>query len=215
MPLFVRAALAFLPLSAYFFALGIWQGGTRPRVVSGAKDFGMLSLGLGGLIAFGPLGQVAVDSLFPKPSLAAWMAVASFVGLVAMAWSLRARRRMVVYRVEAEPLDRALNSAMAATCGRVSRTVLGIEDVEGNRGITVDRGRFRVAVIEAHGDHPEALIAALGPVLARSLAEASAPPSRLPWLWFSLSSASAAIPTALALLTRPEVRAAIRRMGGG
>ncbi len=151
MPLSVRAALAFLPLSAYFFALGIWQGGTRPRVVSGAKDFGMLAFGLGGLIAFGPLGQVAVDAVFPRPSVAAWMAVASLVGLLAMAWSLRARKRLVIYRVEADPLDHA-----ARPTRRWRRPAAGVSrpaPCRGYRGTPVraiaeasppvDRGRFR------------------------------------------------------------------------
>ena len=162
----VRMALAFLPLAAYFSVLGVWQSGRRPRVVSGPRDFALLAFGLGGMIAFGPLGEAVIVSVFRRPSLAAWLAVASLVGLLALLAAARARKRLVVYQVEAADLDLALGRAMEFVAGDATRTLHGYEDVPGRRGVTVEVGRrLRFGVVEAHGDRPEALIEAIRPEL--------------------------------------------------
>lgn len=213
----VRMALAFLPLASYFFVLGVWQGGARPRVVSGPRDFALLAFGLGGLIAFGPIGQFLVAAVFPAPTFAAWLAVASLVGLLAMVAAIPTRTRLVVYHVEAPDLAQALGRAVERVTGPATRTLRGFEDGPSHRGVTVEFGhRLRFGVVQAYGQRPEALIEAIRPALAEELRGVVVRPTRLATIWFGLSCAVIlAIPLALALLARPEVRAAIRRMGGG
>ncbi len=210
-----RMGLALLPLAAYFFTLGIWQSGKRPRVIAGTTDFGLLAFGVGGLIAFGPVGQVVVGTVFPRPSLPAWLAVASLVGLLAMIAAIWTRKRLVVYNVEAADLDRALGQAMGDVSESTLRTVQGFEDISGRRGVTVEtHRRLRVATIEAHGERPEALIQAIYPALIKRLSVVESPATRLAAIWFALSCATLTIPMSLALLARPEVRAALQKLGG-
>ena len=215
MPVSVRVALAFLPMSAYFFAIGLWRGGPRPRVVSGSLDFGLLAFGLGGLIAFGPVGQMVVGLVFPRPGVSAWMAVASLLALLALIRVRRFRTRLVVYNVDPPALIEALGLAMTTSSGPPRRTVLGFEDASSSRGVTLDLNRSRVAVLDAHGDDPESLIDALRPSLALALSSVPPRPSRLSWIWFALSTISAAIPAVVVLLSRDEVRAALKRLRGG
>ncbi|MDB5352312.1 MAG: hypothetical protein JWN86_3559 [Planctomycetota bacterium] len=211
----VRLALALLPLAAYCFVLGVWQSGKKPRIIAGPADFGLLAFGLGGLIAFGPVGQLVVGMVFPRPSLPAWLAVASFEGLVAMIVAIRTRKRLVVYNVEAADLDRAVGLAMESIAGTASRTVRGFEDIPGHRGVTVEVSpRLRIGVMESHGEQPERLTEAIHPVLLARLSEVPSRTTPLAVVWFSLSFVALLIPVSVALMARPEVRAVIRRLGG-
>jgi hypothetical protein len=209
-------AQALVPLALYFFILGKWHSGSRPRLVTGASDFGVLALGLGGPIAFGPVGEFLVDFLFPRESLAAWLAVASGVGLLALVGSTRARRRLVVYHVEGHALTAAIGVALDRITGPVHQTLHGFEDTKGQRGLTVEVGsRLGFGVVEAYGENPESLIDRIRPELKATLSSVSSRSSRLATLCFGLSFATIAILCAsTAYLTRSEVRAVVRRIVG-
>lgn len=207
----VRVVLAFLPLAIYFFVLGYWQSRPKPRVVSGALDFGMLAFGLGGLVAFGPVGQFLVGAVFPQPSLAAWVAVASFVGLLAMLGVIPARTRMVVYHVEEHDLEHALFAAFERIEGSVTPTLHGFENVKSRRGVTVEIGRrLRSAVIQAHGDQPGHLIESLRHALVEKLDGVQARLSRMAGIWFGLCLGTLlSIPILAYLVSHPEIQATL------
>jgi hypothetical protein len=212
----VRMVLAFLPLASYFGLLGKWQNGKRPRVISGPRDFLLLAFALGGLIAFGPVGQILVSTVFPRPSLSAWMAVASLTSLLAMVGASRARKRLVVYHVEADELDHALGRAMESVAGFTTRTIHGYEDVLGRRGVTVEIGRrLRFGVIEAYGEGAESLIVAVRPALISQLATVSPRPSHLGTILYALGCATFVLPIAAVVISRPDVQAALRKIRGG
>lgn len=81
--------------------MGVWQSGRSPRVVSGPLDFGLLVMGLGVLIAFGPIGSVLVRVIpgAKPPGLA--LTLAATWALLALFWLPRTARLLVVYNVEA------------------------------------------------------------------------------------------------------------------
>ena len=211
-----RLALALVPLALYFFILGKWHSGSRPKLVTGAIDFGVLALGLGGPIAFGPVGEFLIDFLFPRESLAAWLAVASGVGLLALIGSTRARRRLVVYHVEGHVLTAAIGVALERITGSVHQTLHGFEDTKGQRGLTVEVGsRLGFGVVEAYGENPESLIDRIRPELNTILSQVWLPQTRLATLWYGLSCATVAVLCASsAYLTRFEVWSLIRRVTG-
>lgn len=221
-----RLALALLPLAGYFFALGVLNSGRRPRVISGAADFALLSLGLGGLLAFGPVGGACVRWIFPRETLAAWMAVGAFVGLVAMFGVTRTRARLLVYHASGDDLRRAIGRAMARVAGVATPTLHGFEDVARGRGIRVEVGRvLGSASIEAYGTHPESFAETLMPALREELSGEPATSSRWSTFWFGLAclttmivlilvlvrtTAASAVP---ARLTRPD--RVTRQLPGG
>ncbi len=218
----LQVALVVGPLAAYFAALGILQGGRRPVVVPGAVDFLLLAGGLGGLLVFGPVGMVLVRTLFPAPSVWAWLALVSAYGLFLMVWSPRTAHRLVVYRVRPEELRRVVREALLVLPGAYSPTVRGFEDREHGRGLTVEAsGWLRAGTVEGYGYEAEALIATLGPILrrrSRELSEESAAPA-LAAVWFGLSLVTVLIPFVATLLRRPQVldalRALMERLRGG
>lgn len=213
----VRLLLALLPLVGYFLLLGTWHSGRRAKVVPGPLDTGLLGIGLSGLIAFGPVGSIIVERIFPRPSLAAWLAVASLVGLIVLYAIAHSRRRMVVYHVNVEILNRALEQAMTTLAGPVQKTLQGFEDPIDGRGVNVEFGRWLgYAVIEAHGANAESLADALVPVLSSKLLGQDSPTTRLAMLWYGLACGMAAfLALSVAIMTRPEARTLIRRISGG
>jgi hypothetical protein len=210
MSLAVHVALAVGPLAAYFATLGVLQGGRRPVVVPGPLDFGGLAVGLGGLIVFGPVGNVLVNWLFPAPSVWAWLALASGYGLIVLLLAPRAGGRVVVYNVEPEILRGALHASMARMAGGFAPTVEGYEDAVRGLGVRADAGRLRAATIEAYGAEPERLIAELAPVLREHLATVESRPSRLAPAWFALATLTVLLPFAGLLLSRSPVIEAVR-----
>lgn len=210
----VHVALAVGPLAGYFATLGVLQGGRRPVVVPGALDFALLAVGLGGLIVFGPLGHVLVLLLFPSPSLWAWLALASAYGLATLLGAPRSGRRLIVYNIEAAALRDVLRDALLRLPGSFSPTVRGFEDPELRRGLLVETSRLRAGTVEAYGDAPERLIAALGPLLRDRLAAFEARPSRLAPVWFALATLTALLPFAGLLLSRSPVIEAVRNWLG-
>jgi hypothetical protein len=220
MPSGVRLVLATLPLGIYFFVLGAWRCGRSPRVVSGPLDFGLLAFGLGGLVAFGPIGELLVDRLFPEPSVWAWLALASTLWLLALLWAPRAARRVIVYNVEPETLRKAVADGLLALPGQFAPTLRGYEDRESGRGLAVEVGRAHTATVEAYGQRPDLLAAEVASLLRERLLEApTAKPVGASWPWFALSSAALVIPWVGLVLSRPIVRAALQefltRIRGG
>ena len=212
----IRLLLALLPLAGYFALLGMLHAGRRPKIVAGPADFGCLALGLGGLIAFGPLGGLIVDTVFPRPNLPAWLAMASLVGLLAMMGASRARTRFVVYNVSGQALTDAIGRVMEAIAGPVTATLHGYEDAKGRRGVTVEIGPILGwGIVSAHGEAPEALIDAVRSALKARLDTPRRIRSSLVALWFALAGVTLAVLfIATTLMTRDEVRAAVRKIGG-
>lgn len=218
----MRVALVVGPLAAYFAALGVLQGGRRPVIVPGPWDALLLACGLGGLLVFGPIGELLVRRLFPAPSLWAWLALASAYGLILLVWIPRTSRRLVIYRIRPEDLRRVVREALLALPGAYAPTVRGFEDREHGRGLTVEASHWlRSGTIDAYGRDPEALITAIGPILrdrTHKLADEPAAPT-LAVVWFGLAMLTVLLPFATILMSRPQVldalRALLDRLGGG
>lgn len=212
----MRLALALLPLAGYFFVLGRWHSGRRPKVVSGPLDLGLLAFGLGGLIAFGPVGEFVVNRVFPRPTVSAWLAMASLVGLLSLIAAARARRRIVVYHIEIDSLTDAIGRAMEDLVGPTRRTLNGFEGVKIPTAVTVEMGRrLGCAIVEAHGDRPEILAESLAPLLAANLSGARGPATRLATLWFGLACGTMIVlGVTTTLMVRPLARGAVQTVGG-
>ena len=216
----VQLLLTAGPLACYFLVLGLWRSGPSPRVVAGPVDFALLAFGVGGLVAFGPIGHWLVARLFPAPSLWAWMAVVTALWLAALLWAPRTARRLVVYHVDPAAFDAALAGALGDLPGQFAPTLRGFEDAKSGRGVAVERGaRARTITIEAYGSRPEALIAALAPGLRARLRGTSPPRSRALAGWFVLAALTLLAPLAALVMSRPQVRAALwavfQRLRGG
>jgi hypothetical protein len=187
------------------------HGGRHPQVVSGPVDFALLSLGLGGLIVFGPFGQALGKILFGKPTALGWLTMASGLLLVAILTSRRAWRRVVVYHVDPATLDRAVLASLAQLPGRFQRTVNGYEDASRKQAIVVESSsRWMTATIEAHGHEPERFVHDLHAHLRRQFRAAPAPPTRLGWTLLALSTLTMLLPSIVWLLGQPHARAALR-----
>jgi uncharacterized membrane protein (GlpM family) len=74
---------------------------------------------------------------------------------------------------------------------------------------------LRFAVVEAYGEGAERLIDAVQPALVAQLSSITPRPSHLGSIWYALGFATLALPLATALLARPEVQAALRKIRGG
>ncbi len=216
----VRLALALVPLATYFFVLGSWQSGRKPKMVAGPIDFGLLSFGLGNLLAFGPVGQFVVYRVFPAPSLFAWLTVAAFVALVSLFLAPRTAHRLVIYHVSDDDLRRAVWDALEKIEGDFDPTVTGFEDRRAGRGVRIEVGkRLNFGVVEGYGDRGERLIALLAPRLNLRLRDADSRPSLLATFWVVLGSLTMIVPLSSLLLGRTAMSAAIRavfdRLRGG
>src|SRR4051812_23613728 len=78
----LQQVLTFVPLAAYLYLLAIWQAGRSPRVVRGSTDVGLLALGVGGMVLFGPFGQTLARILFREPTTPQWMTLGLLAILV-------------------------------------------------------------------------------------------------------------------------------------
>ncbi len=215
-----QVALAAGPLAFYLAVLAAWQGGRHPRVVSGVLDFGLLAVGVGGLLTFGPFGQVVARALFGKPNLLDWLTLISGEGLIATVLARRALRRLAVYCVDSETLNRSLREVLDRGPGRFVATLGGFEDRAEARGIAVEvTPRSRAAVIVAYGREPEELINELAPRLEERLRGVSMPPSPLSWILSGLWGLTTLAFLAGCFLAQPQARAALRallqRLNGG
>ena len=203
------------PLAVYLLSLGTWLAGRRSRVVAGWLDFACLAFGLGGLLSFGPIGHFLVHTLFPGPSLYAWLALPSMLFLAVMLGLPRASRRVVVYNITPDRLAAAVSLAAAALSGDFRPTVRGFEDAAGHRGFVVDPSpRLRTAVLDAYGQQADDLADSLARSLRRELQGVATGPAPLAWVWIGTAALIVMVPLALRLASRPQVRAMLRSIWG-
>jgi hypothetical protein len=204
-------ALSVGPLAYYFAVLAVWQGGRHPRVVPGRIDFALLAFAVGGLAAFGPCGEIAARMLFGKPRSADWLVIASAVALAAMYLGRRSGQKLVVYHVDPETLEQAMQKVCDEDPGHFVRTLRGFEDRAEGRGVSVEANpALRAALVHAFGPRPEAMIRDLIPRLRRELERVDAPRSRLGLIFWGLAALTAAIPLFGAVLVRFRAREVFR-----
>lgn len=204
-------ALTVGPLGFYLWVLALWQSDRHPRVVRGLVDFALLAFGVGGLLAFGPFGQLAVRMLSRKPDLLDRMVLLSGLGLWASVLAHRSLRRLVVYQVDPESLIGTLAAVLSRTEGRFVRTLGGFEDLNTPRGLRIDFTRpLRCAVVEAYGRDPEGLIADLRPRLRDRLRGTTNGPSSVALALYGCSILVMLVPLLGLFLTQPRAREAFR-----
>ncbi len=214
MTLAAQIALAATPLSAYFYMLALFQSGRRPRVVSGPLDLLLLAIGVGGLVAFGPVGQVVIARVV-GPGATAWH-WAIWVVLLAV-WTLAfsgwTGRRLAIYNIDRAGLDGAVRDALSRIDGDFRPTLRGYEDGGRELGVTVQvSARFLAGAVEAYGSHPEALIGALEPRLREALARIPRRPSRVAHALYGLACLVMLLPVGGFLMTNTRAREAVRLM---
>jgi hypothetical protein len=205
----VQLVLTVAPLALYFYLLAIWQAGRHPRVVAGALDVTLLGLGVGGLVLFGPFGQMLARILFGRPEPLHWLLLILASILVISSLARRSGRRLVIYRIEADALEPALRDVFEPD-GFI-RTVDGYEDRAHARGVRIDVApRWHSAVVEAYGRDPDALIVEFGPRLRERLRTVPVRSTDVAIFFFGLSALTMLIPLTGYLLTQPRARAALR-----
>ena len=210
-----RLLLATVPLTAYLIRLGLWRGGRTPRVVVGAVDLGWLAFGLVGLFSFGPIGDALISALFPEPNLWSRLVLASSWGLVSLLLGPWASRRLVIYNVVARAVGPAVRSAIDELDGEFVPTLEGFEDAEAGRGVRLQAGTgSSTVVVEAYGRDPAGLIAVLAPAIRDRLGDAARPASLTRVVWFAFSGLTLLVPLLGLLLSRPQVRGALRALLG-
>lgn len=181
--------LSSTPLACYFWVLAIWHGGRHPRVVKGTTDLALLLFGVGGLLTFGPFGRTIVQRAFGEPSLSAWLAMLSAVCLAATFWGRRAARRLVIYHIDPETLDRVLVDALQLSAGQFRRILGGFEDRAGTNALSVEASRrMQYAVIEARGNDTERVLNELRRTLETQVQAVKTGPSPVAWWLLALSA---------------------------
>ena len=122
----LQITLTATPLAAYFYILGVLHSGRRPRLVAGPVDVGLLAMGLGGLVAFGPFGRAVLGRIVGEPAgPVAWSIWLALIGLWSLVLAGSASLRMTIYHVSPDELDRAVREALARLDGGFSRTLRG------------------------------------------------------------------------------------------
>lgn len=207
--------LALAPLALLFLIVGSWRIRPRPVVLSGHSDFLLLAFGLGGLIVLGPIGEVLVRSIFPAPTIWAWLAIASFYLLLVLLWLPRSHRRMVIYNLDPASVASVVSSALSARpdLGVFQPTMHGFEEASHRRGIRVERGLGgQTTVVESYGEGALLLTSALLLELRSRLAKTptKARNQLLGMAWLTLAVATIIAPFAASLIDRPRVVAALR-----
>jgi hypothetical protein len=210
----VQIALTATPLAAYFYVLGLFHGGRRPRLVSGPADVGLMAFGLGGLVAFGPFGRSVLARLVGNEvGLLGWSIWVAMVVLWSMVLAGSATLRLTIYHLSPEELDRAVREALQGVGGRFTRTIHGFEDAGRGTGITVKSlPKLRAGAIEAYGKDPEALIAELQPRLFEALAKYPQNPSRISHAMFGLACLAMLVPVIGYFRSIPRAQNALRTL---
>lgn len=197
----VHLLLTFSPLAFYFFLLGVWQSGRDPRLIPGPLDFGLLGFGIGGFLAFGPIGQFLAGLLLDSSGWPVRLVLLTILAGLAFFLSTRAHRRLVIYGVDPLTLDRALRQVLGELPGNFERTLRGFEDRPQGRGVIVEVTPWlRAAEVIAYGRDPETLISALGLALRPRLRGPTSGRSTVARGWFALSALTLAGPVARLLL---------------
>ena len=210
----MQIALTATPLAAYFYALGVFHGGKRPRMVPGPVDVGLLAFGLGGLVAFGPFGRAVLGRLVGvEVGPVAW---ALWIGVVAL-WSLvlagSASLRVTIYHIDAKDLEKAVSDALRQLPGSFSPTLNGYEDGVRGSGIAIKPLRFlRSGAVEAYGREPEVLIRELKPKLREVLSHRSQRASGVSHAMFGLACLTMLVPVAGYFAANPRAKGALRSL---
>jgi hypothetical protein len=210
----VQLALMVSPLTLYLYVIVVWQSGRRPRVVAGPVDFAWLLFGLSGLVLFGPVGRLLLGraTSLGAPSVWAWLALLSSLGLVAVPWLPRSFRRLVIYNIDRDALDLALRTALQSLPGEFVPTLRGFEDRLNHRGLWVELTPWsRTAVLEAYGSDPEGFVSLVAAGLESALRPVHTRPSPVAWALLGLCLAFIG-PILIVLLGRPQTRAALRAL---
>ena len=220
MSLSLQYLLTVGPLGFYLWIVAFWHSGNRPRVVNGLLDFTLLTLGVGGVIAFGPFGKMVVRRFFDRPDVFDWLAIVSALGLVATIFAIRSVHRLVVYHVRANDLFSALDDVLLTLDLPFVRTIHGYEDPSRTRGLRVEVTRsLGCVVIEALGSDPEGLIRQVRKCLRERLRSVVSPPGPMAFGFYSASLAVMLIPLLTLFFVEPKTREVLRvlfeRIRGG
>jgi hypothetical protein len=210
----MQIALTATPLAVYFYALGVFHSGRRPRMVAGPVDVGLLAFGLGGLIAFGPFGRAVLGRLVGADvGTFAW---AIWVGVVAL-WALvlagSASLRVTVYHIDSWELERAVHESLGQLEGQFSPTLHGFEDTKRGVGIHLKPIRFlRTVGVEAYGREPDLLIRELRPILRASLSGFPQKASGVSHALFGMACLTMLFPVAGFLIANPRAKDALKTL---
>jgi hypothetical protein len=210
----MQIILTATPLAAYFYTLGVFHGGKRPRMISGPIDVGLLAFGLGGLVAFGPLGCSVIGRLVGgSAGPLAWSMWVSVVALWSLVLAGSASLRISVYHVGPGELERAVAEALSQVEGRFIPTLHGFEDTKRGVGVTLKVVRWlRSGGIVAYGHEPEVLIRELKPHLRAALDRVPQRSSAVTHAMFGLACLTMLVPLSSFLLANPRAKDAFRAL---
>ena len=209
-----QIALTATPLSAYFYALGLLHGGRTPKVVGGPADVALLGVGVGGLVAFGPLGQAILGLVVGREAGPwDWLAFSAVLGVALCFVARSATRRLAIYNVTPEGLELAVVESLGGLEGRFDVTLRGFEDARRGSGVTVRASRWlRAGSVEAYGQEPEKLMAELKPRLKARLAEVIRAPSLVSSAMFGVACLVMLVPAASFFARNPKAKEALRAL---
>ncbi len=216
----LQYALTVGPLGFYLWIIAFWHSGQRPRVVNGLPDFVLLTLGVGGVLAFGPFGQLLAHRLFKHPDAFDWLTIVSSLGLVATILARRSIHRVVVYHIRESDVAPVLEDVLRGEPVPFLRTMHGYEDATGRRGLRVEVTRsLRCVFIEALGPDPDRLIQVVRKGLRERLRSVNSPPNRTAFGFYAASLAVMFAPLISDFLAQPIAREVLRvfleRIRGG
>ena len=124
-----------------------------------------------------------------------------------------ASRRLVVYHIGSDELERAVCDSLQYLGGRFSPTLKGLEDAERGSGVLVRPSRLmRSGSVEAYGREADALIRDLEPRLKSALAKCPQKASGVSHAMFGLACASMLVPIAGFLFANPRAKDAFRAL---
>ena len=215
MPSTPEVALVSVPMAIYLYALGVFHGGKHPRVVSGTVDLAWLMFGLSGLVAFGPMGQVAVAGVFgPEATATAWSAWV--VGLIVLAGFVArtGRNRLVIYHVEPDQIQGAARDTLAGPGGSFIETLQGFEDGTSRTSVIVRVSpRSGTAVVDVQGGASGPVMDLIRPRIKEILKRFDRPSATISTTFFFASSLVMLTPAANFVAFDPQGRRAVRTVG--
>lgn len=216
LPFSPELAVIAVPMAVYLYALGLCHGGRHPRVVSGTSDLAWLLLSLSGLVAFGPVGQLVVRTIFgPDATTLAWSIWLAGLALAAWLVARTGRRRLVLYHVPRDATRGAVGEALAASGATFRPTLQGFEDAE--RGVAIHIREYnltRTALVDGQGPGASATLARLQGPLREHFQRVEPPVSALSTAFFLLSGAVMLVPVVGFLARDPAGRKLARAVGG-